>query len=82
MPEPRVSLTSLDTLWFQVAGTVCNLACTHCLVSSSPTNRTHEPMGLGQIRGLLGLLVLHQQRVASAGPAWEKAETVTYLAVL
>ena len=25
---PRVSLGSLDTLWFQVGGTVCNLACT------------------------------------------------------
>jgi uncharacterized Fe-S cluster-containing radical SAM superfamily protein len=53
VPEPRVSLSSLDTLWFQVAGTVCNLACTHCLVSSSPTNRTHEPMGLAQVRELL-----------------------------
>ena len=30
---PRVALQSLDTLWFQVGGTVCNLACTHCFVS-------------------------------------------------
>jgi MoaA/NifB/PqqE/SkfB family radical SAM enzyme len=47
--SPRVRLQSLDTLWFQVAGTVCNLACTHCFVSSSPTNRTHEPMTLEEI---------------------------------
>lgn len=47
---PYVRLRSLDTLWFQVAGTVCNLACAHCLVSSSPTNRTHEPMTLEQVR--------------------------------
>jgi len=46
---PRVSLGSLDTLWFQVGGTVCNLACTHCFVSCSPTNHTHEMMSLAQI---------------------------------
>jgi len=41
---PQVALESLDTLWFQVAGTLCNLACSHCLVSASPTNRTHDMM--------------------------------------
>lgn len=47
---PRAPLRSLETLWFQVAGTVCNLACTHCFVSSSPTNRTHEHLTLEQVR--------------------------------
>ncbi len=46
---PSVRLTSLDTLWFQVGGTVCNLACTHCFVSCSPTNHTHEMMSLDEI---------------------------------
>ncbi len=46
---PLAELRSLDTLWFQVAGTVCNLACTHCFVSSSPTNHTHEAMTLAEI---------------------------------
>ena len=46
---PRVELRSLDTLWFQVAGTVCNLACSHCFVSSSPTNHTHEYLSLAEI---------------------------------
>jgi sulfatase maturation enzyme AslB (radical SAM superfamily) len=50
---PRVILRSLDTLWFQVSGTVCNLACTHCFVSSSPTNHTHEMMSLAQVRSAL-----------------------------
>jgi MoaA/NifB/PqqE/SkfB family radical SAM enzyme len=50
---PRVGLRSLDTLWFQVAGTLCNLACTHCFVSSSPTNRTHEFLSLAEIRPFL-----------------------------
>ncbi len=48
-PTPRVALRALDTLWFQVGGTVCNLACTHCLVSSSPTNHTHAMMSLAEI---------------------------------
>ena len=52
---PRVSLRSLDTVWFQVAGTVCNLACGHCLVSSSPTNHTHEAMTLEQVLPFLEL---------------------------
>lgn len=50
---PRVELTSLDTLWFQVAGTVCNLACTHCFVSCSPTNRTHDHLSLETVEGYL-----------------------------
>lgn len=50
---PRAQLTSLDTLWFQVGGTLCNLACTHCFVSCSPTNHTHEMMSLAEIRPYL-----------------------------
>ena len=48
--SPSAPLRSLDTLWFQVAGTLCNLACTHCLVSSSPTNRTHEMLSLAAMQ--------------------------------
>ena len=39
---PLSPLVALDTLWFQVAGTLCNLQCTHCFISSSPTNRSLE----------------------------------------
>lgn len=46
---PLVELRDLDTLWFQVGGTVCNLACTHCFVSCSPTNHTHEMMTLARV---------------------------------
>lgn len=53
MNAPQVSLKSLDTLWFQVGGTVCNLACTHCFVSCSPTNHTHEMMSLAEVRRYL-----------------------------
>jgi MoaA/NifB/PqqE/SkfB family radical SAM enzyme len=41
---------SLDTLWFQVAGTLCNLKCTHCFISCSPTNRSHEMLTLEDVR--------------------------------
>ena len=50
---PRVELRSLDTLWFQVAGTVCNLACTHCFITCSPTNHTHEMMSLAEVERYL-----------------------------
>lgn len=53
MNAPRVALKSLDTLWFQVGGTICNLACTHCFVSCSPTNHTHEMMSLAEVRRYL-----------------------------
>ena len=33
----RVALGSLDTLWFNT-GTLCNLACRHCYIESSPKN--------------------------------------------
>ena len=48
--SPKVELRSLDTLWFQVGGTVCNLACSHCFISCSPTNHTHEFMTLSQVK--------------------------------
>jgi sulfatase maturation enzyme AslB (radical SAM superfamily) len=38
MELPMVALAHLDDLWFQVAGTVCNLTCTHCFISCSPHN--------------------------------------------
>ena len=47
---PQVILRALDTVWFQVAGTLCNLACTHCFVSCSPTNHTHEMLSLDEVR--------------------------------
>jgi uncharacterized Fe-S cluster-containing radical SAM superfamily protein len=37
---PEVPLRALDQLWFQVAGTVCNLRCAHCFISCSPENHS------------------------------------------
>lgn len=38
MTIPTAPLVELSTLWIQVTGTSCNLACTHCLNSSGPVN--------------------------------------------
>jgi AdoMet-dependent heme synthase len=47
---PEAPIEALDTLWFQIAGTICNLACTHCFISCSPTNRSHEMMTLADVK--------------------------------
>jgi AdoMet-dependent heme synthase len=47
--HPFVPMLALDTLWFQVAGTVCNIACTHCFISCSPTNHSHEMLSLADV---------------------------------
>jgi len=51
--HPFVPLAALDTLWFQVAGTLCNIECTHCFISSSPRNRSHGMLSLADIEGRL-----------------------------
>ncbi len=50
---PFVPMISMDTLWFQVAGTLCNIECTHCFISCSPTNHAHEMMSLADVEGRL-----------------------------
>jgi len=47
---PLVGLSSLDDLWFQVAGTLCNLTCHHCFISCSPKNDKFGYLSLGEIK--------------------------------
>lgn len=47
---PHVHLTHLDDLWFQVAGTLCNLTCHHCFISCSPKNHTFGFLTLDEVR--------------------------------
>src|SRR3972149_2810172 len=51
---PRVELTSLDELWFQVSGTLCNLECTHCFISCSPHNDKFGYLSLETVERMLG----------------------------
>lgn len=50
---PDLKLRAMDHLWFQVSGTLCNIACDHCFISCSPTNHNFEIMSLKQVRGYL-----------------------------
>ena len=47
---PNVEMAGLDTVWLYVAGTICNLRCTHCFVSCSPDNHSHGMMTLEDVR--------------------------------
>lgn len=50
---PRIELRALDELWFQVAGTVCNLTCRHCFISCSPHNHSFEFLSYEQVEDAL-----------------------------
>lgn len=50
MKHPWVELTHLDNLWFQVTGTLCNLACTHCFNNSGPNIRAFDFLTTEQVR--------------------------------
>jgi len=52
-PLPWVELRDLDELWFQVAGTRCNLSCTHCFISCTPQNDAFRFLGLAEVRRFL-----------------------------
>src|SRR5512147_3196597 len=47
---PSVPALALDTVWFQVAGTICNLQCRHCFISCGPANRSHDYMPRDMVR--------------------------------
>jgi molybdenum cofactor biosynthesis enzyme MoaA len=50
-PElPLVNISHLDQLWFQIAGTLCNLTCCHCFISCSPKNRNFGFLALAEVR--------------------------------
>jgi sulfatase maturation enzyme AslB (radical SAM superfamily) len=47
---PLVSISHLDQLWFQVAGTLCNLTCHHCFIRCSPTNNRFGNLTLEEVK--------------------------------
>ncbi|HET9951730.1 MAG TPA: radical SAM protein [Candidatus Eisenbacteria bacterium] len=50
---PSAPALALDTVWFQVAGTICNLRCRHCFISCGPANRSHDYMPRDSVRRYL-----------------------------
>ncbi len=53
MELPMVALGHLDDLWFQVAGTTCNLTCKHCFISCSPHNHNFAFLDLATVERYL-----------------------------
>jgi arsenite methyltransferase len=56
MPQvkiPQVPLIDLNTLWFQVSGTRCNLECQHCFIGCGPNVSTHKMMSREMVKGYL-----------------------------
>jgi MoaA/NifB/PqqE/SkfB family radical SAM enzyme len=53
MQLPIVQLNHLDDLWFQVAGTLCNLTCKHCFISCSPHNHNFGFLDLATVERYL-----------------------------
>jgi AdoMet-dependent heme synthase len=47
---PDVPFGGLRTLWFQVTGTLCNLACRHCFNGSGPRNPWLSSLGVATVR--------------------------------
>ncbi len=43
---PSVHTNALETVWFQVGGTICNLRCHHCFISCTPENDKFKFMSL------------------------------------
>ncbi len=54
---PAAPFGELHDLWFQVPGLRCNLACTHCLVNSSPDNQTLASLTLAEVEAALAAAV-------------------------
>lgn len=43
-PPPTLPFAGMDTLWLQVTGTLCNIACLHCFITCGPKNDAHPMM--------------------------------------
>lgn len=50
---PMQPLLHLDALWIQVAGTLCNLSCTHCFVSCGPGDDHHALLSRARVREIV-----------------------------
>lgn len=61
-----VSLASLDTVWFNT-GSLCNLACAHCFMESSPKNDRLAYLTRAEVRGFLDEAAARNPRPGEIG---------------
>ncbi len=50
---PEVPFSALDTVWFQLTGTLCNIACQHCFISCGPKENRVPMMTEATVRSYL-----------------------------
>jgi hypothetical protein len=50
---PEVTLAALDTVWFQLTGTLCNIACRHCFITCGPSEDRVPMMDGARVRQFL-----------------------------
>src|SRR3954447_21600546 len=50
---PTAPLSALDTVWFQLPGTLCNIACLHCFITCGPKETRVPMMPGGDVRRVL-----------------------------
>jgi sulfatase maturation enzyme AslB (radical SAM superfamily) len=50
---PAVPLAALDTVWFQLTGTICNIACRHCFITCGPKETRVAMMDAARVRRFL-----------------------------
>lgn len=62
LPAPTLQFEHLDTLWIQVTGTLCNLACLHCFISCGPQNDSHPMMTKEEVFAALDDAAAHAPR--------------------
>ena len=79
---PEQPLLHLDQLWIQVAGTLCNLACTHCFVSCGPADLHHPLMGRTEVRSRVaeGLALGVKELYFTGGEPFMHPEMIEILA--
>src|SRR5436853_3977306 len=49
----ELPLLALDTLWLQLTGTLCNIACRHCFITCGPKEDRVPMMSRGRVMALL-----------------------------
>ncbi len=66
LPRASVALDGLQTLWFNT-GTICNLACPHCYIKSSPTNDSLSFITVEDVRNYLDEISLDDHGTQEIG---------------
>ncbi|HJO89156.1 MAG TPA: radical SAM protein [Alphaproteobacteria bacterium] len=65
-PRAKVTLTALETLWFNT-GTLCNITCRNCYIESSPKNDRLAYVSKAEVRQFLDEVIANSLPVEEIG---------------